>query len=128
MHRVRRQRRRLGLTILVTAALVAAWGLVDIYAGKILLEKNLVTLYEAVQEIWVAERDGELVGRLVRVVGGQLVEAVEHVAQLAHAVLDVAAHVLVGIELRLLLEKSDGRVGRELRVEPLTVRCVPTEL
>jgi amino-acid N-acetyltransferase len=36
--------------------------LVDIYAGKILLEKNLVTLYEAVQEFWVAELDGELVG------------------------------------------------------------------
>ena len=29
--------------------------LVDIYAGKILLEKNLVTLYEAVQEFWVAK-------------------------------------------------------------------------
>ena len=36
--------------------------LVDTYAGKILLEKNLVTLYEAVQEIWVAELDGEVVG------------------------------------------------------------------
>lgn len=34
----------------------------DIYAGKILLEKNLVTLYEAVQEFWVVEVDGELVG------------------------------------------------------------------
>ena len=33
--------------------------LVDTYAGKILLEKNLVTLYEAVQETWVAELDGE---------------------------------------------------------------------
>ncbi|MBV8862910.1 MAG: amino-acid N-acetyltransferase [Mycobacterium sp.] len=32
--------------------------LVDTYAGKILLEKNLVTLYEAVQEFWVAEQDG----------------------------------------------------------------------
>lgn len=30
--------------------------LVDVYAGKILLEKDLVTLYEAVQEFWVAER------------------------------------------------------------------------
>ncbi|MGK2881116.1 MAG: amino-acid N-acetyltransferase [Mycobacterium sp.] len=29
--------------------------LVDTYAGKILLEKNLVNLYEAVQEFWVAE-------------------------------------------------------------------------
>lgn len=36
--------------------------LVDTYAGKILLEKNLVTLYEAVQEFWVAELDGEVVG------------------------------------------------------------------
>ena len=39
--------------------------LVDTYAGRILLEKNLVTLYEAVQEFWVAEhRDfpGRVVG------------------------------------------------------------------
>lgn len=36
--------------------------LVDIYAGKILLEKNLVTLYESVQEFWVGEIDGELIG------------------------------------------------------------------
>ena len=36
--------------------------LVDTYAGKILLEKNLVTLYEAVQEFWVAERDEEVLG------------------------------------------------------------------
>ncbi|MEZ0364769.1 amino-acid N-acetyltransferase [Mycobacterium sp. pUA109] len=36
--------------------------LVDTYAGKILLEKNLVTLYEAVQEFWVAEHDGQVVG------------------------------------------------------------------
>ena len=36
--------------------------LVDVYAGKILLEKNLVTLYESVQEFWVAELDDEVVG------------------------------------------------------------------
>ncbi|BBZ34211.1 amino-acid acetyltransferase [Mycolicibacterium confluentis] len=36
--------------------------LVDTYAGKILLEKNLVTLYESVQEFWVAELDGEVIG------------------------------------------------------------------
>ncbi|OBG36605.1 MULTISPECIES: amino-acid N-acetyltransferase [Mycolicibacter] len=37
--------------------------LVDVYAGKILLEKNLVTLYEAVQEFWVAEdADQHVVG------------------------------------------------------------------
>jgi amino-acid N-acetyltransferase len=36
--------------------------LVDLYSGRILLEKNLVTLYEAVQEFWVAEADGEIIG------------------------------------------------------------------
>lgn len=36
--------------------------LVDTYAGRILLEKNLVTLYEAVQEFWVAELEGAVVG------------------------------------------------------------------
>ncbi|WP_026917729.1 amino-acid N-acetyltransferase [Gordonia shandongensis] len=36
--------------------------LIDVYAGKILLEKNLVTLYEAIQEFWVGEVDGHVVG------------------------------------------------------------------
>ncbi|MCF8602805.1 amino-acid N-acetyltransferase [Gordonia sp. HY442] len=36
--------------------------LIDIYAGKILLAKNLVTLYESVPEFWVAESDGVVVG------------------------------------------------------------------
>ncbi|WP_085980878.1 amino-acid N-acetyltransferase [Mycolicibacterium chubuense] len=36
--------------------------LVDIYAGRILLEKNLVTLYESVQEFWVGELHGEVIG------------------------------------------------------------------
>jgi amino-acid N-acetyltransferase len=31
--------------------------LVDTYAGKVLLSKELVTLYEDVQEFWVAEED-----------------------------------------------------------------------
>jgi amino-acid N-acetyltransferase len=45
-----------------TSDVSAIKALIDIYAGKILLEKNLVTLYEAVQEFWVAEVDGEVVG------------------------------------------------------------------
>jgi amino-acid N-acetyltransferase len=45
-----------------TSDVAAIKALVDIYAGKILLEKNLVTLYEAVQEFWVAELAGEIVG------------------------------------------------------------------
>jgi amino-acid N-acetyltransferase len=36
--------------------------LVDHYAGKVLLTKQLVTLYESVQEFWVAELDGKVVG------------------------------------------------------------------
>ena len=44
-----------------------------------------------------------------------LVEAVEQVARLAHAVLDVAAHVLGRVELRLLLEQADRRAGRRRR-------------
>lgn len=36
--------------------------LVDADAGRVLLEKELVTLYEAVQEFWVAEADGEVLG------------------------------------------------------------------
>jgi amino-acid N-acetyltransferase len=36
--------------------------LVDCYAGVVLLTKALVTLYEDVQEFWVAERDGSILG------------------------------------------------------------------
>ncbi|MDQ3904790.1 MAG: amino-acid N-acetyltransferase [Actinomycetota bacterium] len=36
--------------------------LVDCYAGAVLLAKPLVTLYEDVQEFWVAEQDGAVVG------------------------------------------------------------------
>ena len=42
------------------------------------------------------------------------VEAVEQVAQLADAVLDVAAHVLGRVELGLLLEEADGGAGMQL--------------
>ena len=43
------------------------------------------------------------------------VEAVEQVAQLADAVLDVGAHVLRRVELRLLREEADRRLRVELR-------------
>ncbi|MTD54127.1 amino-acid N-acetyltransferase [Amycolatopsis pithecellobii] len=36
--------------------------LVDADAGRVLLEKELVTLYEDVQEFWVAEAGGEVLG------------------------------------------------------------------
>ena len=46
--------------------------------------------------------------------GRDRVEAVEQVAELADAVLDVAAHVLRLVELRLLLEEADRRLRIEL--------------
>ena len=36
--------------------------LVDAYAGRVLLAKEIVTLYESVPEFLVAEVDGEVVG------------------------------------------------------------------
>ncbi|MCG7597229.1 amino-acid N-acetyltransferase [Mycobacterium sp. C3-094] len=45
-----------------TSDVPAIKALVDVYAGRILLEKNLVTLYESVQEFWVAEAAGEVIG------------------------------------------------------------------
>lgn len=45
-----------------TSDVAAIKRLVDTYAGKILLEKNLVTLYEGVQEFWIAECGDMVVG------------------------------------------------------------------
>jgi amino-acid N-acetyltransferase len=46
-----------------TADVPAVRSLVDAYAGqRILLDKPTVALYEDVQEFWVAERGGEIVG------------------------------------------------------------------
>ncbi|MCG8917299.1 amino-acid N-acetyltransferase [Actinokineospora sp. PR83] len=36
--------------------------IIDAYVGKVLLAKPTVTLYEDVQEFWVVEIDGELMG------------------------------------------------------------------
>ena len=51
----------------------------------------------------------ELLGRLLGVVGGELVEAVEQRPGLGDAVLDVALDVLGLVEVGLLLEHPDGR-------------------
>jgi amino-acid N-acetyltransferase len=45
-----------------TRDVTAIRGLVDEYAGRVLLEKETVTLYEDVQEFWVAETEGRIVG------------------------------------------------------------------
>ena len=45
-----------------TADVTTIKDLVDVYAGRVLLAKEMVNLYEAVQEFLVAEIDGEVVG------------------------------------------------------------------
>ena len=45
-----------------TADVATIKALVDAYAGRVLLAKETVTLYEAVQEFLVGELDGEVVG------------------------------------------------------------------
>ena len=55
----------------------------------------------------------ELLGGLVGVVGGELVEAVEQRLGLGDAVLDVALDVLRLVQVGLLLEHPDGGAGRE---------------
>ena len=54
------------------------------------------------------------VGVGLRELRGNRVEAVEQVADLAHPVLDVLAHVLLGIELGLLLQQADRRVRSQV--------------
>ena len=45
-----------------TADVTTIKQLVDSYAGRVLLAKEIVTLYESVQEFLVAELDGQVVG------------------------------------------------------------------
>jgi amino-acid N-acetyltransferase len=45
-----------------TSDVPAIKALVDHYAGRVLLAKELITLYEDVQEFWVVDRDGEIIG------------------------------------------------------------------
>jgi amino-acid N-acetyltransferase len=92
--------------------------LVDVYAGKILLEKNLVTLYESVQEFWVAEIDGKVVGcgalHVLWADLGEVRTVAAHPELRGHGV----GHAVVG---RLL------EVGRELRLQRIFVLTFETD-
>ncbi len=101
-----------------TSDVPAIKALVDFYAGKILLEKPLVTLYEAVQEFWVAELDGEVVGcGALHVMWSDLGE-----------VRTVAAHPKVrgaGVGHAVVERLLD--VARELRLKRIFVLTFETE-
>lgn len=101
-----------------TSDVPAIKALVDIYAGKILLEKNLVNIYEAVQEFWVAEEDDELIGcGALHVLWADLGE-----------VRTVAVHPKVrgrGVGHRIVSRLLD--VARELRLERIFVLTFEVE-
>jgi amino-acid N-acetyltransferase len=101
-----------------TSDVPAIKALVDIYAGKILLEKNLVTLYEAVQEFWVADLGGEVVGcGALHVLWADLGE-----------VRTVAAHPKVrGIGVGHAVVSHLLDVARELQLERVFVLTFETE-
>jgi amino-acid N-acetyltransferase len=92
--------------------------LVDTYAGKILLEKNMVTLYEAVQEFWVAETPGEVVGC------GALHVFWSDLGEIRTVAVDptVTGHGIGHAIVNRLLE-----VARELQLERLFVLTFETE-
>ncbi|MGE2713511.1 amino-acid N-acetyltransferase [Mycolicibacterium litorale] len=101
-----------------TSDVPAIKALVDIYAGKILLEKNLVNIYEAVQEFWIAELDGELIGcGALHVLWADLGE-----------VRTVAVHPKVrgrGVGHRIVAQLLD--VARELRLQRIFVLTFEVE-
>ena len=108
--------------------------IIDIFSGRILLEKNLVTLYESVQEFWVAEVGGTVVGcGALHVLWADLGEvrtvAVDPVCkgrgighQLVARLLDVARELQLSRVFVLTFETSFfGRHGfREIDGTPVT--------
>jgi amino-acid N-acetyltransferase len=98
--------------------------LVDTYAGRILLEKNLVTLYEAVQEFWVAEEPGNP-GNPGKIVGcGALHVLWSDLGEIRTVAVDpaVTGHGVGHAIVKRLLE-----VARELQLERLFVLTFETE-
>jgi len=95
--------------------------LVDTYAGRILLEKNLVTLYESVQEFWVAE-DPDITGKVVGC--GALHVLWSDLGEIRTVAVDpdLTGHGVGHAIVNRLLE-----VARELELERLFVLTFETE-
>lgn len=104
-----------------TSDIPAIKQLVDTYAGKILLEKNLVTLYEAVQEFWVAEHP-DIPGKVVGC--GALHVLWSDLGEIRTVAVDPAmtGHGVGGTIVNRLLE-----VARKLELERLFVLTFETE-
>ena len=69
--------------------------IIDTYVGKVLLTKELVTLYEDVQEFWVAEQDGQPVGCGALHVLWEDIAEIRSIAVLPHALRLGAGRLLV---------------------------------
>lgn len=92
--------------------------IIDTFVGKVLLEKELVSIYEDVQEFWVGELDGELVGC------GALHVLWEDIAEIRSiAVLPHASRMGVG---RVLVDQLID-VARELGLARLFVLTFETK-
>ncbi|MBA8823396.1 amino-acid N-acetyltransferase [Saccharopolyspora lacisalsi] len=97
--------------------------LVDTYAGRVLLAKDLVTLYESIQEFWVAELDDGESGR--RIVGcGALHVLWEDLAEIRTVAVDPVVRGL-GVGHRLVRQLID--LARELGLLRLFVLTFETE-
>jgi amino-acid N-acetyltransferase len=92
--------------------------LVDHYAGRVLLAKELVTLYEAIQEFWVADLAGEIVGCGALHVLWEDLGEIRTVAVASHVVGRGVGHAVV--------DRLVG-VGRELGLARLFVLTFETE-
>jgi amino-acid N-acetyltransferase len=115
------QGRRLAVRRARTSDVPAIKHLVDTYAGKILLEKNLVTLYEAVQEFWVAEH-AEIPGKVIGC--GALHVLWSDLGEIRTVAVDpaVTGHGVGHAIVTRLLE-----VARELQLERLFVLTFETD-
>ncbi|MCS7478387.1 amino-acid N-acetyltransferase [Umezawaea endophytica] len=101
-----------------TSDVRAMKALVDQYVGKVLLEKPLVTLYENVQEFWVAEIDGVVLGC------GALHVLWEDLAEIRTVAVDPAA-LGRGLGHRIVAQLVS--VARELELSRIFVLTFETE-
>lgn len=95
----------IGLTLVSSAFTVrrartsdvrAMKAIVDGYVGKVLLAKKLITLYEDIQEFWVAEDQGVLVGCGALHVLWEDIAEIRTVAVIPHALGRGIGHAIVG--------------------------------
>lgn len=83
---------------------------IDTYVGKVLLAKATVTLYEDVQEFWVAEADGELVGCGALHVLWEDIAEIRTIAVAPRALGTGVGHALVARLIEVARELGVGRI------------------